>query len=217
MPASKQRVGETRRTRGRPKLEDAAAIERKLLAVALRVFISHGYGATSMTSIVRDASISKTTLYSRFASKADLFHAIMREQIERLSVAALLRGNTQRVDLVRGLRSYANRALEISLTGDFLEVNRLIYSESHRFPELGAAAAERTQTGIAQIADFIRECAVADGIPCRDPGAIAEAFIHMMRGWYVNVMLTNEKVPQPVREAWVERAVHVLIAGRTQW
>ena len=217
MPARKQSETENRRARGRPKLEDAAAIEQKLLAVALKVFISHGYGATSMTSIARAAHVSKTTLYSRFSSKEELFRAIMRAQIERLSAATLLRPDAAPLDLVQGLKSYANRMLEVSLKGDLLEVNRLIYSELHRFPELGAAAAERTQLGVKQIADFIRGCAVADGIPCLAPEGIAEAFILMLRGWYVNVMLTKHKVPTALREQWVERAVYALISARNEW
>src|SRR3546814_5695128 len=47
-------------------------------------FCTHGYGATSLNQIVRAAGVSKTTLYARFASKNELFRAIMHEQIERI-------------------------------------------------------------------------------------------------------------------------------------
>ena len=79
-----------------------------------------------------------------------------------------------------------------------------IYSESHRFPELGAAAAERTALGIARISDFVRNCARNAGRSCSDPRGIAEAFIFMIRGWYVNVILTNRDVPAAERESWVK-------------
>jgi TetR/AcrR family transcriptional repressor of mexJK operon len=206
-----------KRARGRPKLEDVAGIESKLLDVALKEFVKHGYGATSMTRIVTAAKVSKTTLYSRFSSKEDLFRAIMHQQIDRIGANAALKPASGRPDLAHGLQSYANRMLELSLKGSLLEVNRLVYSESHRFPELGAAAAERTEVGINQIADFIEECASADALPCRDPRAVAEAFIHMLRGWYVNVMLTNRKVSPDTREQWVKRAVHALLCSRGEW
>ena len=206
-----------RRPRGRPKLHDIAAIDRLLIDVALREFLKSGYGATSMARIVKAAGISKTTLYSRFASKGELFRAIMRGQVDGLAERAEQSLHLSEIGLEAGLKSYANHMLKMSLEGDLLEVNRLIYSESSRFPELGLAAAERSQLGVGQVADFIRECAAADDIPCSDPVAIAEAFIFMLRGWYVDVMLTNRPVSAAVRRKWVDRAVRSLIAGRKEW
>jgi len=209
--------GKRRRSRGRPTLEDVEGIESRLLDVALREFVQHGYGGTSMRRIVNVAGISKTTLYSRFSSKEQLFRAIMRQQIDRLSVATSRDPQPARLNFEKGLVAYANHMLEVSLRGDLLEVNRLIFRESHRFPELGAAAAERTTLGIRQVADLIKSWATADRIPCRDPEAIAEAFIHMLRGWYTNVVLTNTKVPNAQREQWVRCAVHALISARREW
>jgi AcrR family transcriptional regulator len=207
----------TRRPRGRPKLEDVAQIESRLLDVALQEFLAHGYGGTSLTRIVKAAGISKTTLYARFASKDELFRAIVHGQIERFSAVTALRSPKGSPDLVTGLKAYANRTLEISLEGDLLQVNRLIYSESRRFPELGQAAAERSQRGIDDVASFIAGCAEADAVPCRDPRAMAEAFIFMLRGWYVDILLTNRAVSVRERQRWVETAVHALLAGRAEW
>ena len=205
------------RARGRPRPEDAAAIDHELLAIALGLFLQHGYGGTSMRQIVAAAGVSKTTLYSRFPSKADLFRAIMIQQIDRLSPSASLQSEDGPLALEAGLRSYANQMLAVSLEGDVLGVNRLIYSESHRFPELGSAAAERTALGIARISDFVRTCARNAGRSCNDPRGIAEAFIFMIRGWYVNVILTNRDVPVAERERWVKRAVRALVCGQHEW
>ena len=205
------------RTPGRPKLEDVAQIERRLLAVALKEFIEHGYGASSLTKIVKTAGVSKTTLYSRFASKEQLFRAIMQEEIQRLDAATVLKPRSQRLALAEGLKAYANHMLELNLQGDLLAVNRLIASESHRFPELAAANAERAELGITRIGRFIADCAAADRVPCKDPAAVAEAFIFMLRGWHMNTMLTNRKVPGAERERWVARAVHTLLSARADW
>ena len=206
-----------RRPRGRPRLDDVAQLESRLFEVALREFLAEGYGGTSLTQIVKAAGISKTTLYTRYASKEELFRAICRQQIERFSAVTALRSPMGRLDLESGLRAYGNRTLEISLEGELLQVNRLIYSESGRFPELGAAAAERSQLGISDVAEFIRACAEADGLACRDPRAVAEAFIFMLRGWYVDVLLTNREVTTRDRELWVDGALRTLLSGRADW
>ena len=207
----------TRRGRGRPSLEDTADIENKVLRVALEEFIEHGYGGASITQMVKKAGMSKTTVYSRFSSKQELFSAIMTRQIEQVSPASLLQPLDGKLNLEHGLKTYANHSLKLSLESENMAVNRLMYSESYRFPELGEAAAERTRLGIRRIAAFIGECAAADAIPCGDPEAIAEVFILMNRGWYIDIMLTNRRTTTRDRENWVNRAVHSLLSSRDQW
>ncbi|HKY91249.1 MAG TPA: TetR/AcrR family transcriptional regulator, partial [Nevskiaceae bacterium] len=192
MPPAKSAV-RRRRSAGRPRLEDVAAIDDRLVSIALKEFLAHGYGGASLSRIVRTAGMSKTTLYSRYASKDQLLRAIMAQQIARNDGAATLRLGAGKADLEGGLKAYANRVLEVNLEGEMMRINRLVYAESSRFPELGEGAAERTRLGIEQVARFIRECAEADGVPCADPDSVAEAFILMIRGWYVNVMLLDRK------------------------
>ncbi|MET1754478.1 TetR/AcrR family transcriptional regulator [Novosphingobium sp. RD2P27] len=183
-----------------------------MLNVALQEFIQEGYGGASLSRIVKAARISKTTLYSRYKSKEELFRAIMTQQVERLSVIRTLTASPA-FNLAEGLKAYANRTLAISLEGDLLAVNRLIYSEAHRFPELGLAAAERTQVGIAQIAWFIEQCNHPERTVLAEPRDNAEAFILLLRGWYVNAMLSSREVTADEREQWVGRMVPVFIAG----
>jgi TetR/AcrR family transcriptional repressor of mexJK operon len=205
-----------RRSRGRPPVESVASIEKEILATALDQFVRHGYGV-SMTRIVDAARISKNTMYSRFSSKEELFRAIIRNQINRVSETLPLGPGRGSYDLERGLRNYANRTLEVSLEPEFLEVNRLIYSEARRFPELGAAAADRNRLGIAQLTDFIRYRAEMDGVPCKDPEGVAEVFILALRGWYTTAMLTMAPVTPAEREAWVDRIIRLTIAARPTW
>lgn len=124
----------SRRNRGRPSLEDAAALEQSLLDIALREFLAHGYGGTTMAQIVRKAGISKTTLYSRYPSKEDLFRALLGRQVERFATLASLTAPDGTPDLRAGLERYAARTLEIGLEPDMLAFNRLIHAEAHRFP-----------------------------------------------------------------------------------
>lgn len=205
------------RTRGRPFKDEVGEIETALLDAALGEFIAHGYGGASMSRIVRSAQVSKTTLYARYPSKADLFRAIMQRQMDRLSRAEPLAPRGGRLDLGEGLKAYGRSALEASFEGGLMDVNRLVYSEAHRFPELATAAAERSVTGVRQVSNFIARCALADGIPCHNPALIAEMFILMLRGRYVDVMLGGETDELCIHQLWVEAAVDRLLTGRLGW
>ena len=54
-------------------------------------------------------------------------------------------------------------------------------------------------------------------MPCKDADAVAEVFILMLRGWYVNVMLTNRRSSASERGQWVRRAVRTLLSARADW
>ena len=205
------------RSVGRPSTDDVLEIENIILQIALDEFLERGYGGASLTRIVEKACISKTTLYSRYGSKKELFRAIIFHQINRIDPGSLLRLDSKDCSLEQGLQSYANRMLELNLQGEMHALNKLINSEAARFPELGAAAAERTRLGIARIADFIERCAQAEGYRCRNADLVAQAFIMMLRGWYMNILLTNETITTAKRKKWVEGVVHILLADKKNW
>ena len=55
-----------------------------VLAAARRVFLARGYAGATLEAIAEDAGFSKGVVYSQFASKADLFFALLaRRKAER--------------------------------------------------------------------------------------------------------------------------------------
>lgn len=214
---TQRRKNPYKRAPGRPTLQDVEDIERFLLDAALTEFVKNGYGGTSMQKIAKAANISKTTLYARHASKEDLFRAIILTQVEIITASLSEDSGLSSNDLITGLKSYANHMLKYSLEGELLAVNRIIYSESYRFPELSAAATERTSIGINRISSFIRERGLADGLPCKSPDKVAKLFYLMIRGWYVTILMTDEKVTRKCREDWVTDAVELLVSSRENW
>jgi AcrR family transcriptional regulator len=211
------RTLELPRARGRPRAADVAELEARLVRVARQTFIAHGYGASSMNEIARAARVSKTTLYARFPSKADLFRAIIDDQIRGGSLHILHAFSPAARTLEAKLREYGEHTLRASLKGDMLHLNRLIYGEAPRFPEIAETAWRRGRIGVGQVAELIREHAEADGIACRDPEAVAEAYISMLRGWYQDAILRNRPATAAEVAAAVDSFLRILLAGRAGW
>lgn len=63
--------------------ESAALTRRRLLEAAQRVFFERGFHGTSLEAVAEEAGLTKGAVYSRFASKADLFLAYQEERNER--------------------------------------------------------------------------------------------------------------------------------------
>jgi AcrR family transcriptional regulator len=67
-----------------PRLSRAEQNDRNralLFAAARRVFLARGYHAATLEQIADEAGFSKGVVYSRFASKADLFLALLEDRI----------------------------------------------------------------------------------------------------------------------------------------
>src|SRR6185436_16131268 len=66
-----------------------------LLAAAKRVFLAKGYAGASLDAITAESGFSKGVVYSQFASKGDLFLALLEQRIEQRA--------TQNRDIARPL------------------------------------------------------------------------------------------------------------------
>jgi TetR/AcrR family transcriptional repressor of mexJK operon len=204
------------RRAGRPSAASVADLDRTLIRVARQFFVAKGYGATSMSEIATAARASKGTLYARFPTKADVFRAILDEQIRRTSGWIQQVGPKPKT-LQALLRVFAEQALSDSLSTETLQLNRLILSEAERFPELAEAAHARGRVGVKQVARHIEEYAKEDGIPCRDPVLVADVFIQMTRGWYSECMLRNDQVSPKEIKTWVTQMVNWFMGNRKTW
>ena len=127
----------TRRTRqgGRPSRAAALALRDRILEVAAELFLTEGYGSTSIEAVAERAGISKRTFYHRFDDKAALFAAVVHRIIEQIRPppdVPLLEGATLQDILTR----LAGLILKAALSPQAIALHRLVIAESVRFPNL---------------------------------------------------------------------------------
>ena len=54
----------------------------KILDTATRLFSQHGYDSTSLSSVARDASVSKALIFWHFDSKENLYETVLERTVE---------------------------------------------------------------------------------------------------------------------------------------
>jgi TetR/AcrR family transcriptional regulator, mexJK operon transcriptional repressor len=153
-----------------------------ILAAARRTFLANGFGAASMDAIAREAGASKATIYAYFASKEDLFGAVVARESERyadeFSLLAL-----DPVDIAASLRAIAERFLCLLLSPEVLAINRIIIGEVTRFPVLAEvfwqAGPERSRL---QVEGFLCRAADAGSLAISDARLAAGQFAALVRG-----------------------------------
>lgn len=110
----------------------------ELLAAALALFVEKGYAATRAEEVARRAGVSKGTLFLYFASKEELFKAVVRENIagrfaEWNAEFEVFPGSTPEM-LHYAMTTWWQRIGNTPAAG----ITKLMMSEAGNFPELAA-------------------------------------------------------------------------------
>ena len=80
--------------------------------------------------------MTKRTVYARYADKASLFHAAVQRAIERQIVPQDVLAGFDKGDLAETLESIARLRIGQVMTPNGLRLQRIINTESYRFPEI---------------------------------------------------------------------------------
>jgi AcrR family transcriptional regulator len=143
--------GSAVRRGGRPTRPDAAALGNKILDSATALFLSRGFGATSIEAVAGRARISKRTFYHRFNDKAELYRAVVHRLLHHWLPEFEAAFDTP-APLEALLERSARRMLALALSPEALALRRLLLAEAERFPELVEIAIEQ---GAARAIDRI--------------------------------------------------------------
>jgi len=116
----------------------AAKDERRdaIVAIAHEAFLANGYAGASMSAIAARLGGSKGTLYNYFASKEELFAAVIERKSEQF-LSFLYDAEIEGSDLRNTLTNFCRHFLELALAEDSIATFRLVSAECARFPEIG--------------------------------------------------------------------------------
>jgi AcrR family transcriptional regulator len=106
-----------------------------IVEIATRAFLEQGYAATSMSAIADELGGSKATLWSHFASKEELFTAVIDRLVVRFGCSMENTLTEERFSL-EGLRRYCLHFLFKLMGDEAIRLFRLIVADGGRFPEI---------------------------------------------------------------------------------
>lgn len=137
---------------------DGAALRRKAYVDAGReAFLEAGYGATTMSSIAARVGGSKTTLWSYFPSKEELFAAVVDDIVD-VHAKALSTPLPIEEPIDAVLERFAISLLESILSPKVIGLHRFVAGEAQRFPHVAELFYERGPAkGRARIAGYLEE------------------------------------------------------------
>ncbi len=202
---------------GRPPRLIAEQIPELILEVATPLFLTEGYGATSIEAVAKRARMSKRTVYSRFRDKAELFGAVVHRLVEQLRPP-----NTPPERFFEGgsletiLHRLAQLILRAALAPSALALQRVIVAEATRFPELAEALNQEgtRREAIHRIGALLQREAAAGRIAVANPAFAAEQFLHMLvAGPQRRALGLGAPMTEAELETWARDTVDLFLNG----
>lgn len=174
-----------------PALDDAAAARRKAFVDAAReLFFANGYAGTTMSSIASKVGGSKTTLWTYFPSKEELFAAVVDDIVAQYGDALAIELPLDE-PVPDVLRVFGNLLMTKLTATPILSLFRLVVGEAERFPHLAETFYERgPRRGKARAAVWVGEKMVRGELRMGDPMRAVQQFTGLCQsGLYQFAML----------------------------
>lgn len=185
------------------------------MAVAREAFLTNGYGATSMSAIAAALGGSKTTLWTYFPSKQELFAAVADDLVKQFGRTLEVRLDPN--EALEGELLHFARALLTTLHSQpIVDMHRLVIGEAGRFPELGRMLYERgAARGKDRLARFFQACMANGKLRVGDVRRAADQFSAIIQtGSAQRRLLGLVGQPDPDQLAVeAEDAVHTFLHG----
>lgn len=181
-----------------------------ILRASLNLFAEKGFHGTSMRDIAREADITEGLIYHYFASKRDLFRAIIEEH-SFLPLLRTLPDIAGQLDL---------RALLIVLARGFFDVlrqntqlTRLLLQEVQVFPEEKEAFfADAVGESISELANILGTRMNARARTQVDPQVASRLFFNALLAFFVEQEILGGKYLLPADEGiYVEHLVDMFV------
>ncbi|RTR23100.1 TetR/AcrR family transcriptional regulator [Azospirillum griseum] len=187
----------------------------QILEAARDIFLELGYAATSMDLVAQRARVSKTTLYTRFPSKDDLYTATISNECERHG----MRFSPECFDdlpLREVLIRVGTRFVELIWSEAAIRVHQSVMGEAQRVPEAARLFVKAgPEQGTAVLVALFERLTQRGLIAVDDPAFAARQFLAAMQGGPYCLMAVS-LAPSPTaeeRSAFVAKAVDLFIRG----
>jgi len=163
---------------------EASKQERRqsIVEIAKRSFLEHGYAGTSMSAIAAEMGGSKATLWSYFASKEDLFGAVLDD------ATAAFRNQLNDVLSTKGaladtVQDFCRRFITKVTSTDGSSLHRLVVAESGRFPEIGEIFYSRGPEPVRRLLTEYFGTQMAQGLMRQDdPNHVTSVLVSLCMG-----------------------------------
>lgn len=209
-----QTVHAARARAGRPTREQAEERHNELLDSALEAFLDKGFEQATVDAIAASVGMAKRTMYARYEDKTALFKAAVQRAIERFILPEEHLRAADTGDLEETLTALARLRVAHVLSPTGLRLQRILSTESYRFPDIFDSAFEQgTKPMIEFLSQVLQRHVDAGHAVIDDTRRAATMFLIMVLGGPTRIYTSGHTINPEELEARVHFSVRLFLKG----
>lgn len=203
-----------RKGAGRPTKEEAEARYDELIDTALDVFLERGFELATIEMIALRMNMTKRTIYAKFTDKASLFKTAVERAVERQIIPQAVLDGLVSEDLAATLEAIALHRIRQMMAPNGLRLQRIINTESYRFPEFFDWNFEHSARPLMLFVEHLFERAIGEGaIAPTDVNMAAMGFMGLVISSPVRMIVAGRPMEAAALERQVKYSVALLLDG----
>ncbi|WP_336971844.1 TetR/AcrR family transcriptional regulator [Sphingobium aromaticiconvertens] len=171
-----------------------------MLSAAATLFEQRGFAGVTMTEVARLARISKTTLYTRYPTKALLFRAICSYacRVSADHIASVVMEGRKPAAVLADFGDAILTAMRDEASDRFL---RLAIFEAPRFPDLAEQIYLESRVVAAPLTAYFTELVRQGRLSGHDPASLADQFVALITGGHGGLLEREDRRDAGLRVA----------------
>ncbi|MDE2405191.1 MAG: TetR/AcrR family transcriptional regulator [Sphingomonadales bacterium] len=199
---------------GRPTRAQAEARHAELLEAALDHFLEKGFELATVEAIAASVNMTKRTVYARYPEKVALFRAAVAQAIARLAVSEARMRAAVADDLEQTLVNIARLRVDPLTTPAGLKLQRIIQTESYRFPDVFTLSYEHGALPVIRFLGALLAAETAAGrLAIAEPDLAANVFISMVVSGPIRILTAGLAVSPEEVDHRIRFAVRLFLDG----
>jgi AcrR family transcriptional regulator len=210
----KKALSHSRPKAGRPTREQAEQRHEELLDHALDIFLDNGFERSTIEAIAASVGMTKRTVYARYEDKTALFKAALQRAIDRWNLRYEEMQSEVVGDLEEMLTRIARSRIALVMTPEGLKLQRILNTESYRFPDIFTMAyARASQSVIGHLIALFRHHEETGELATGDPVRAATSFMSMVVGGPTRQIVSGNYMSQKEIEEHLRFSVRLFLNG----
>lgn len=186
-----------------------------IIEAAIRLFSERGFRGTTTRELAAAVGVSEPVLYQHFATKRDLYLAILEQSSKEHGVDGVLAQLAPFLDLADD-RGFFLRLAELIVDwhAGNSAITRLVYFSALEGYELSDLFLERNSPGFfGMVSGYIRGGIEAGRFRAVDPEIAARSFAHLVGSYGADHVIFPKAVPAAPREEVIAAMVDIFLTG----
>ena len=189
--------------------------EKKRLAIlnaAEVLFYKSGVEHTSMDQIAAQAGASKRTVYNHFATKDELFHAILARMLANINNDEIISFD-QNTAIEQQLTAIAEQEVMLLTSANFLRIAKIAFMQMLLQPELAKSLANNSMGCMRYLESFLQDANSAGVLDIDEVDVAAKQFVYQLKSFVFYPLLYGfESVKQQQSELVIKQTVALFLA-----